>query len=219
MTIGSLFSLFSLMGFLKLFVGVALAVFASLSIAGAQDSAVPGLRAELEAMLVSDQLYRGGEWRTVAEKFGHNSAEMAAVVEKQHALDDANIRRLTEIVDSNGWPKRSVFGLKAVSVAAIVVQHAGLAHQQRFLPMLREAVAQGEAMPENLATLEDRVRMREGKPQLYGSQMTVDPVTRKHSFYQIDDEINVDQRRAAVGLGPLAEYAKRFGFAYEPPKP
>ncbi len=49
--------------------------------------------------------------------------------------------------------------------------------------------------------------------------MAVDPVTRKHSFHPIEDEINVDQRRAAVGLGPLAEYAKRFGFVYEPPKP
>lgn len=196
---------------------MALAVFALLPTARAQDPSADGLRAELEAMFVSDQTLRL-EARVVAEKFGQNSAENAALWEKQHAIDDANTKRLAEIVDKQGWPEQSKAGKKAATAAFLVVQHAELDQQKRFLPLLRDSVARGEAQPQNLALLEDRIKMREGKPQIYGSQIALDPATRKLSFHAIDDEINLDKRRAAVGLEPLSEYAKRFGFVYEPPK-
>lgn len=207
------------MRFRKVFAALVPLVIGMGSTVHAQDAGTAELRAELEAMLASDQLYRGKEWRVVAEKFDPHSAENAAIVAKQNAIDDANIKRLGEIVERNGWPKRSVLGWKAASAAFAVVQHGSLADQQRFLPLVREAAANGEALPRNLAVLEDRILVREGKPQIYGSQIAVDPVTQKHSFHAIDDEANVDRRRAAVGLDPLVEYAKRLGFVYEPPKP
>ena len=61
-----------------------------------------------------------------------------------------------------------------------------------------------------------RVNMR---AVAYGTQLITDPTTGKNSFRPIADEIDVDKRRAAVGLQPLAEYAKRFGVIYERPKP
>ncbi len=85
--------------------------------------------------------------------------------------------------------------------------------------MVREAVAQGEVRPSSLALLEDRVLVGQGKPQIYGSQLITDPTTGKNSIQPIADEMDVDKRRAAVGLEPLAEYAKRFGVIYEAPKP
>jgi hypothetical protein len=36
-------------------------------------------------------------------------------------------------------------------------------------------------------------------------------------FHPIDDELNVNERRASMGLEPLEEYAKRFGFIYRLP--
>jgi hypothetical protein len=183
----------------------------------AQDSASSQLRAELESMFVSDQALRL-EARGVVETFGNNSAENAALWEKQNAIDEANIHKLEEIVQSSGWPRQPTLGGKAAAAAWVVVQHASLAQQQRFLPMLRDAVAKGEAQPQHLALLEDRVRTREGKPQIYGSQIAVEPKTKKRGFHVIEDEANVDKRRAAVGLEPLAEYAKRFGLVYEPPR-
>jgi hypothetical protein len=33
----------------------------------------------------------------------------------------------------------------------------------------------------------------------------------------IEDESNVDERRAKMGLGPLADYLKRFGIEYRKP--
>jgi hypothetical protein len=83
---------------------------------------------------------------------------------------------------------------------------------------MKEAVKKGNAKPQDLALLEDRVLTKQGKEQVYGSQVSVDS-TGKKSFFPIKDEANVNKRRAAVGLGPLEDYAKFFGLEYVLPKP
>lgn len=40
----------------------------------------------------------------------------------------------------------------------------------------------------------------------------------KYDFHPIEDEANVDKRRAEIGLGPLEEYARLFGIEYKPVK-
>jgi len=40
----------------------------------------------------------------------------------------------------------------------------------------------------------------------------------KYEFFPIVDEVNVNKRRASVGLPPLEEYAKYFGVEYVLPK-
>lgn len=58
--------------------------------------------------------------------------------------------------------------------------------------------------------LEDRVRVADGKPQLYGTQLANNPLR----FEPIEDEAHVDARRSSVGLPPMAEYARMFGLSY-----
>jgi hypothetical protein len=61
--------------------------------------------------------------------------------------------------------------------------------------------------------------MRRGEKQLYGSQLKSDPATGKLELWPVEDEAHVDQRRAAVGLPPLAQYLAAFGLQYTPPAP
>ena len=37
-------------------------------------------------------------------------------------------------------------------------------------------------------------------------------------FFPIEDKAHVDERRAKMGLGTLAEYAQIFGLDYKPTK-
>jgi hypothetical protein len=69
---------------------------------------------------------------------------------------------------------------------------------------LRGAVADGEASPGNLAYLEDRVRVHDGRPQLYGTQFTVADGELQPS--PIEDPQRLDARRAAAGLDTFAAY-------------
>jgi hypothetical protein len=43
-----------------------------------------------------------------------------------------------------------------------------------------------------------------------------DEATGGRKFHEIEDEANVNKRRAEVGLGPLEEYAERMGVNWKP---
>jgi hypothetical protein len=96
-----------------------------------------------------------------------------------------------------------------------VIQHADLKTQEKYLPIIKEAVKNGKASGANLALLVDRIEMRNGRPQIYGSQITMkDGIS---VIYQIADEINVNKRRADVGLQPLEDYVRRWNIDYKLP--
>ena len=61
-------------------------------------------------------------------------------------------------------------------------------------------------MPNDVAYLIDRIRTGEHKPQVYGTQWNV----------PVEDPAHVDQRRASVGLGPLAVYEAPLKQMYQP---
>ena len=61
----------------------------------------------------------------------------------------------------------------------------------------------------DVAYLEDRVRVREGRPQLYGTQFSRQADgTMDHG--PVEDPEHLDERRAAAGMQPIAEYRKGF---------
>lgn len=127
------------------------------------------------------------------------------------AVDSLNTAWVQAVVASRGWPEKSEVGAKATFDFSLLVQHADLPVQQAMLPLMEAAVAESEASGSELAYLTDRVRMREGRPQLYGTQYRM--VEGEPVPYPIEDEANVDARRAAVGLEPLAAY---LDFARNP---
>ena len=79
---------------------------------------------------------------------------------------------------------------------------------------MREAVKKGNANPGNLAYLEDRVALREGRRQIYGSQSSKNKTTNKLYISPMIDPDNVDKRRAEVGLGTMAEYAAKMNIEW-----
>jgi hypothetical protein len=69
----------------------------------------------------------------------------------------------------------------------------------------------------DLALLQDRILMRQGKKQLFGSQVVFNKDTGAPEFYPIEDEKNVNARRTKIGMEPLEEYAAHFGMDYKLP--
>jgi hypothetical protein len=111
---------------------------------------------------------------------------------------------LAAIVAKHGWPGKSLVGKDGARAAWLVVQHShDLAFQKRCLEMLEIAVAQGEAQAVEHAYLYDRVAVNEGRPQRWGTQFD-----SANKPYPIEDAAHVDERRKAIGLSTLAEYAR-----------
>jgi hypothetical protein len=62
--------------------------------------------------------------------------------------------------------------------------------------------------------MEDRILMMEGKPQIYGSQISKNGETHKWELYTLEKPETVDKRRAEVGLGSLKEYVKNWNIEF-----
>src|SRR5262245_22278848 len=69
--------------------------------------------------------------------------QFKAIVAEQNEVDDVNFRRLEEIVMEHGWPGRQLVGEEASLAALIVLQHANVQQQRRYLSVLRTAVTSG----------------------------------------------------------------------------
>ena len=157
------------------------------------------LHQELLQMRVRDQEMRIKQ---------HKSGEPLSAEDKARwaEVDTANTRRMQEIIAEHGWPGKSLAGEDGSSIAWLLVQHADkkVDFQKQCLELLRAAVEAGEASAQNLAYLTDRVRTNEDLPQVYGTQCHM--VEGELVSKEIEDAEHVDQRRAAIGLQPVAEY-------------
>jgi hypothetical protein len=133
-------------------------------------------------------------------------------------LDAANTTRLQEIVAEYGWPDPALVGFDGAEAAFTLLQHAEYVVQKQLYPLLEAAYKSKRAAGQSYALLTDRILVKEGKPQIYGTQArpTQEWVNREPVFFDIEDEANVDQRRAEVGLPPLAKYTEMIRTLYFP---
>ncbi|MFI5046673.1 MAG: DUF6624 domain-containing protein [Acidimicrobiia bacterium] len=125
-------------------------------------------------------------------------------------------QRLWDILDDyESWPGRRLVGADGEEAAWLVAQQEieDVELQRRCLELLEVAAALGDADPVHYAYLCDRVRMADGRPQLYGSQF----VRAEHGGlvpWHMDDVARVDARRVRLGLPPFAEHARAVGDEY-----
>lgn len=134
------------------------------------------------------------------------------IYEKNHAVNEGRIRAL---LDAHGWPSKAVIGERGNRTISNVLQHSTNDVRIKYLPMMREAVERGDLQPRFLARAEDRIATEQGKLQIYGGQMKYYPESRSFNVWPVYDPANIDERRAAIGLGPIAEHLKtRFDFEW-----
>lgn len=159
----------------------------------------PALAAELIALGKQDQAVRPDV----------NGKLDPEAIKRMNESDAKRERRMKAIVDAKGWPGVSMVGHEAAGSAWLIAQHASKAFLKRCLPLMKAAVEKGEMAPDQLALSIDRDLMNDDKPQIYGSQLRWSTGS-KPELYPIADREHVDQRRAAMGMEPLAQYLKRF---------
>ena len=88
-------------------------------------------------------------------------------------LDLAHTRRMKQLVAKHGWPRESSVGVMGCQAAWLLIQPAD--HdpdfQKHCLGFLEWAVESNEAPASCLAYPTDRIRVGEGRKQLFGSQL------------------------------------------------
>jgi len=165
---------------------------------GSRVSVDEQLRAELLRWIEEDEETR--------ERLAADGSLFVGYHADMEAVHRRNAERLEAVIAERGWPGRAIAGEDGASAAWRIVQHA-IGEPQRvraWLPLLREAVARGDAATRELAMLEDRIRVFEGRLQRYGTQYdwnaTGDAMVPMNG---VEEPETVDERRAAVGLPPI----------------
>lgn len=170
------------------------------------------LKEQLEKIYVKDQMLRQ-LYEQAQDKFGRESDEMNYFWELMSQQDSLNELEVVAIIEKHGWVGISKVGGQANMVLWLVIQHAPIETQEKYLPLLRESVLAGESGGNHLAMLEDRILMRNDLPQTYGSQIVTDE-DGNQKVYEIRDPEYVNQRREEVGLGPIENYVSRWGIVW-----
>lgn len=125
---------------------------------------------------------------------------------RMEAVHKHNATRLAEVIERHGWPGRSLVGEEGAWAAWLIAQHAigNPSFMRQCRSLLKQAVSKDEAAPWQAAMLEDRIRMYEGRPQIYGTQFRPDG-TGELIPYAIEDREGVNDRRRDVGLNTIEE--------------
>lgn len=129
-------------------------------------------------------------------------------------IDQSHTVRLKAIIHIYGWPGIKLIGADGSEAMWLLVQHSpDKGFQKAALEKLRQAVLRKDASSLNLAYLEDRVLMQEGKLQLYGTQW-IEKGDGKHYLYPVENFGQINIRRFGVGLDSLEESRKKYAQLY-----
>jgi hypothetical protein len=172
----------------------------------------PRLRAELLKLVREDKAIRD-------EIIQHGADRIDESLEaRMLRIDTGNTARLKAIVKRYGWPGPELVGADGAAAAFTLVQHSpDVAFEQAMLPRLRRSYEGGKLSAWDYALLVDRVLVRTGKSQRYGMSLERWS-SREPVLSPIEDEANVDKRRAKLGLPPLRDYLEFMKRLYFPEK-
>lgn len=125
---------------------------------------------------------------------------------EMEAVHDENAALLGRVFDAIGWPGRHVLGEDGARAAFLILQHA-IGHpdlQRRGLALMLEAIPLGQANALDAAYLSDRIAVFEGREQTFGTQFDWD-ANGQLSPAPVRDPASLEERRASVGLPPIAD--------------
>lgn len=128
----------------------------------------------------------------------------SASAEEQARIGAENEAWITGLILEVGWVDADRFRRQTSDAAWLLVQHAD------SLPLLLAVADALDHRSSNHALMYDRVQIRLGKPQRYGTQI-VFGANGKKGLFPLERPDQVDALRAGVGLPPLDGYLQRFG--------
>ena len=173
------------------------------------------LKAILESIWISEQ---GPitQRDSLIRLYGADSKEAQVyheIYEKNHLINEKKVR---EILDNSGWPSPEISGPNGNFTIANVLQHSVNDIRIKYLPMMRQAVKDKKLEARFLVRAEDRIATEAGKLQIYGGQMKYYPKTKSFNLWPVYDPVNIDKRRAEIGMQPIAEFLElRFQFKWD----
>jgi hypothetical protein len=127
-------------------------------------------------------------------------------------IDKRNTAELKDIIEEYGWPTILLVGKKASSNAWLLAQHADKDQkfQEDVLKLLKKIHKKTDGTdinPANIAYLTDRLLVKKGKKQQFGTQFDFNKIGRL-ILHPIKNPEAVDKLRKEYNLPPLKKFMK-----------
>ncbi|WP_201977174.1 DUF6624 domain-containing protein [Hymenobacter rubidus] len=200
-------------------------------LAAAQTTLNPRLKHELDSLYAVDQRWRSMLFdRRISRRADSLATALGVpkdklqsyVIGQMMKTDSANLVRVRAIVKQYGYPGKTLVGEPTNEAVWNVIQHSDAIKQ--YLPIIKKAASRGELPFRLYAQMLDRQLMRDGKPQLYGTQgMSYSSTNRATGrregqppfIWPIKDPAGVNERRRQAGFTTTVEQnAAALGIPY-----
>jgi len=161
------------------------------------------LRSELLAMVKRDQ----------AARDTCPIADGIELVKCLAAVDGPNVKRISEVIYSTGFPTSKEVGVDGVKALFLILQHSeSIELRLKCKKGIEQAFQDKVLSVSEFTVFVDRLLIKQGKPQIYGSNF--DLKDGKMVMSKTKDLTNLDKRRRQIGLPPISEYVKVLREAY-----
>ena len=119
-----------------------------------------------------------------------------------------HLRLLNDIFNQYGYPGYDLVGEQGSNNFWLMVQHCDkdVAFQEKVLLAMKKELDRHNADPKNFAYLTDRVKINTGQKQVYGTQVTYNTDSCEAIPKALNDSLNVNNRRKAIGLEAIEAY-------------
>lgn len=170
------------------------------------------LKMALEEMYDQDQGIRHK-----MDSVGFDSPNVGRYIPEMIRIDSVNKIRIEAILSEYGWLPKSEIGEKASDAIFYIIQHEDSELMQQYFYQLQEMAAKDEAKLTHAAMMEDRLLMRQGKKQKYGTQASGSlRDDNKYAIWPIENPDSVNQLRKNVGFElTVEENARRLNADYD----
>lgn len=141
------------------------------------------------------------------DKYGRDSPKVDSLWKMIAFYDSINQLYVTNLLDKNKkWIGPNEIGYKNCLSLFLVIQHADITIQEKYYEMMKKAVFEETIDIQSFAMFEDRILIRHGKKQLYGTQFGFYPENGKRFLYPVENPEELNFRREVIGMGAM-EYA------------
>ena len=171
------------------------------------------IKAILDTVYIEDQEIRK-KTKEIIEKYSWGSKELKTHWKKIDEIDSINEIKVFNILDEYGWLGEEKIGWQGNLSFFLIIQHSSQKKQEKYLPLIQDAVNKGNADPSSLALLEDKVSVGKGEKQKYGSQVKRNIETGEYYILPLEDPDNIDKRRKDVGLSEYSVYLSYYGLVW-----
>lgn len=168
---------------------------------------------DLAQIELDDQTQRN-ESAELGQKYGVKSVQMDSIWKLIKIQDSINLLKVTTILDKYGWMGSNEIGYEGGATMWIVLQHSDLKTQEKYLPIMKTAFENEKLDAGSIAMIEDRINIRSGRKQLYGSQLAYDEEMKTYYLSPVEDPDNLDKRREKMDLGSIGDYLSNWGIKW-----